>query len=277
MKRILQDPIYRYEARRFWTWRRYMWTAAFMFLWVGGSVVLVLVELEDVRRDSADTLEEFLALTVAAHLAWRAVLCLLALVGGVMTIAPEKASGHFEQFVLTPVEPRRYALMRYAGRLKGFVLIWLVLGLVLAGLFAYGFAACSEMSRDQVSYGYRVEVVPFDAGNVLAACLFLLLLHLDMLLMIMMDAAVGLRFSSTSRRPAWALVQALLVSFLAVPLVTGFGAALGAANGVIYETSTMVPLASVLVHMVLGVLIMYLCLKQAERAIEKAFYRPEDT
>jgi hypothetical protein len=273
--RLFRDPFYRYEARRYWRESRYVWTGLFMFFWAAGGTALLLANF---RARSwwgpTGSLMEWLGGVVLVHISWRAVLGLFALVAGATAIAPERASGHLEQFVLTPIEPRHYALARYAARLKGFFVIWLVLSLALGGLFIYGVCLCS-VERKASYHGY-ITWEPLSVGTISLSGLFLLLLHLDMFLWVMMNAALGFRFSSTSRATVWALVKAVPIAFVVVPLVTGIGALAGSVQGLDAESPAMVLVAGVITNTILALLIMYLCLKQAERAIEKAFFRPEE-
>ncbi len=265
LRDLFRDPLYRWEARRYWTWRRYLSVSLFMLIWVAAGSMPAVMELLDIAGYGIAPWVFFmrwLGSSALVHASWRVVLCLLAIVAGATAIAPEKVSGHFEQFLLTPVEPRRYALTRLAGRLRGFFVIWLALWpLVLA--------AAPVGARIITAGG----IAP-DSDMVWIGFAFMVLLHLDLLILITMDAAVGLRFSSTSGRTVWALLKSLLVCFLLVPAVTGFGALLASVQGADRGTPAAVPLAMVTAHMVLAALIAYLCLKQTERAVEKAFYQP---
>jgi hypothetical protein len=117
LRAVLGDPFCRYEARRYWTWRRYAWLCLALVVWV--ELLWTWLVLGTNLFGGYVDEEEAVALLVLLHLLGRAPLSFEASTGAALCIAPEKSSGQIEQFVLTPVDPWRFCLARMAGRLRG--------------------------------------------------------------------------------------------------------------------------------------------------------------
>ncbi|HOX08979.1 MAG TPA: hypothetical protein PK280_21465, partial [Planctomycetota bacterium] len=123
---LLADPLYRYEARRHWTPARYIATTAVLLVWTGlVAYWLAAVALGGGGPDFPVMFTLWLALL------GRAPLTYMASTGAALCIAPERASGQLEQFLLTPVDSWRFCLARLAGRLKGLLVVGLVVMPVL--------------------------------------------------------------------------------------------------------------------------------------------------
>ncbi len=266
---LLRDPLYRYEARRYWTARRYAGAAALLLGW--WAVLLWYVFEDRGGFPSGDNPGDMVAIVAGCSILGRMPLSYLAATGAALSIVPERVSGQLEQFVLTPVEPWRFCLARWAGRLRGLFPFWLCTG---GGLLVV--ALCLSARSSAAGGGLLVLLV-------VAA-------QIDLAAMLMVDAAVGMRFTSTCRTTPPALIKTFLTSFVLVPF-SMYVAALagGALAGIVAQrvfglgggpyywggaAAFISVLCGVLVRLGLGAVAVFVSLRDARRAIDKVFYRP---
>ncbi len=263
---LLRDPLYRYEARRYWTGKRYAGAAVLLLGWWG---VLLWFLVEGLGEASRGRPDDMVALVVWSSIAGRMPLSYLAAAGAALAIVPERVSGQLEQFVLTPVDPWRFCLARWAGRLRGLFPFWVGAG---AALFL-------------VALWQAMAVRPPGVGDVLLV-LLVVAAQVDLAAMLMVDAAVGMRFTSTSRSTPEALIKTFLTSFLLVPFSMMIGAFAGGATaaliaqrafGLHYGAGSLFAavLGGVLVRLALGAASVFVSLRDARRAIDRTFYQPE--
>jgi heme/copper-type cytochrome/quinol oxidase subunit 2 len=281
LRSILADPLYRWEVRRYWTWRRYLWTALAILALSAVVVAYVLwtyyarargIQTKASPDWSAGQILMLCGSSVASVA--RVPLCVLAAVGAALAVAPERRSGQIEQLVLTPIEPWRFALARMAGRFRGLFLIWLAVGAVLAGalalLAACGLPALRGGGLAPQALGLRI------LGSGLS--------HLDLGLMLILDTAVGLGFSASSKSTAGAVAKACLVSLLLLPVVLwlpAFGlGALGPPAWVRSEEARQIYVVAVqtvgiVLHAGLGCGALVFFLRRARRTVTRVFDDPE--
>ena len=272
---LLADPLYRYEARRHWTPGRYAVVAVLLVLWtalVAGWLWGQIGSLRDWR--------EVAFLTMWLVLLCRVPLGFFASTGAALCIVPERVSGQIEQFVLTPVDSWRFCLARLAGRLKGLM----VVGACVVPVAVIG--ALVVLLRLDEHAGRTGE--PADAtATVVVPLLVILLGQLDLAAMLVVDAAVGMRFTATSGNAPMALIRTYLANFVLTPVAMFTGAmAAGCVAVVVTQSSSfedqyfwrMVAAAvgAVGCRMALGAWAIRLALRDARVAIHKTFYQPED-
>jgi hypothetical protein len=263
---LRDDPLYRYEARRHWTWRRYLGLGLVLAAWV------IFVPNRLVERFVPYPLSDF-------ELAWmlllsRAPLSFVASTGAALCIVPERVSGQLEQFILTPVDSWRFCLARLAGRLRGLMLVWLGVLLVPVGMLL---GACMISGRQLLTGGDGNF-----AGRFLPLFLVFLALHLDLAAMLVVDAAVGMRFSATSSSATAALVKTYLTNFVLTPLAMYVCAAMAGLGGALC-CGEMWPfnlvafgVCALVVRLWLAALAVRASLRDARRAMDRTFYQPED-
>ena len=275
---LLADPLYRYEARRYWTWKRYLWTALLLLLWLAG----VCAYFHDLTRWAMFrgnlSVEETARLAVMFALFGRAPLSFVASTGAALCIVPEKVSGQLEQFILTPVDSWRFCLARLAGRLKGLYHFWM----------AMAWVTCAALPLAVGLFGRAAGVT--ELGPVLVALLVGVAVQVDLAAMLTVDAAVGMRFTATCRSTPAALIKTYLTNFVLTPISMWIGAAAAFGAGMVVSqrilgmgspwlgsptTLTCGFLLAVLVRLGLGALAVRVALRDARNAIGKTFYQPE--
>jgi hypothetical protein len=262
---LFADPLYRYEARRYWNWRRYLGTVVALAAWWPVVIGYFLFGPYGVREG-----EDVVAAVCWFSIVGRAPLNYLAATAGALAIVPEKVSGQLEQFILTPVDPWRFCLARMAGRLRGLFFFW--------GLYALGFALAWPIITASVVRGA-------GAGTYSTVMTVVVASMVDLAAMLVVDAAVGMRFTSTSSRTSAALVKTYLTSFLLLPLAMFVWAAAGMAVGALiadrfldlYGEARFAAgiVAAVVFRLGLGAIAVRLALRDARRAVGATFYRPE--
>jgi len=299
LRAVLRDPLYRWEVRRYWTWPWY----ALLLIAVAALTALAGWDL----RDRGSVLDEgylvyafypapttvqsiFVnlprAFPAAALLSLfvRLPLALAAAVGGALAIAPERASGRFEQLVLTPLDPWRFCLARYFGRLTGLLPLWLAAGVLLAVAWSL---MVPGLTSDYMRFGGRL---PSDPEEIRRSTCFLVAMHVDMAAMLLVCAAVGLRFSATSRSAASAVAKTCLACFILLPVFMAVAAATGAGliscAGLAWlgeklslwtDSSLLRLILAAPIRLACGGLAVWISLRDARRAVTTAFYDPEAT
>jgi hypothetical protein len=258
---VLADPLYRYEARRYWTPGRYLAVGLALAPFLAAvAYVLYGYAFPYHGRDFP------LVYTMWLLLLARGPLTFVASTGAALCIAPEKVSGQLEQFILTPVDSWRFCLARLAGRLKGLMVIWAILG----GLALLAWPAVAEGLSERPD-----PVLP---------CLAVVLgMHLDLAVMLTVDAAVGMRFTATCRSTPAALVKTYLTNFVLTPVAMFSGAMAGGLVGMTfarlafgwYESLFVFGLFAFAARLGLGALAVRVALRDARNAIRKTFYEPE--
>jgi hypothetical protein len=266
LRTILADPFYRYEARRYWSPQRYAGTAAFMLGW-WALLALLALAAERAGFVRADGLGPLAAWTLVFCVLGRVPLSVAAAAGAALCIAPEKAYGQLEQFVLTPIDPWRFCLARIGGRLRGVFWLWLAMGAV----FAVGAAGV-----------WAAQGAPGGVPGLLLLLIVVAATQLDCAGMILADAALGMHFSAKAHSPTVAMVQTLVVCFVVAPVaftmimfqvggavfVPMVSAGMGNAEALFWL------LAVVLVRLgIAGVTARYFP-DDARKSMEKAFYEP---
>jgi hypothetical protein len=284
---LAADPLYRWEVRRYWTWRRYSWIVL-VIVGLGaialGCVLWIFTRTMKMALTSAYvglpdlTVGQVLMICGASVASMaRFPLCILAVIGAALAVAPERRTGQIEQFVLTPVDPWRFAVARMAGRFRGLFLIWLGVGVVMAASMVLldvfglprlrGAVPCPQaMGLNVLRYG----VVHFDLG-----------------LMLALDTVVGFSLSVSARSAAGAVAKACLVSMVLLPLILYlpmFGlSAIDFLPAVRRPASTeereiiiaVVQLVGIVLHTALGAGALAFFLRRARRNVERAFDDPE--
>jgi hypothetical protein len=297
LREVLRDPLCRWEARRYWTARRYVWTAMALvgFGLLGTGCLfgyLWWLEMLQARlagagggagtRISVDALDLWGKAILAGFYtvgAARLPLSVAAGLAGALALAPERFSGQLEQFVLTPVDPARFALARAVGRLKGILVFWLALGAFLAVLLV------AVLFRGMPDPTARPESGAADVLALLQGGLG----QVDLGLMLMLDVAVGMYFSARSRSVAWAVAMALLVSLVVMPVILYLPAFIIslllivfniiAGGGTVADPSqsvfALLGLLGAVLHLGLGILALRLWMKWVRRAVRQVFLSPE--
>jgi hypothetical protein len=204
LRRALRDPIGRWEARRYWTWRRLTVCGGFLLAWAGG-MALWAVLARGIWSPGPQPVEEIMAIVFAFY--WLTLpLTFMAGTAGALSIAPERDSGVLEQIVLTPVDPGRFCRARLAGRVKGVLALWLFAGPVLAGCAALvwkgGLVYDSQATELAVAWGALYLICPA---------------------MLTVGTAVGMRCSATSPSTAVAVARTYPVVLLIVPAAMLWG------------------------------------------------------
>ena len=260
---LLRDPLYRYEARRYWTARRYAGAAVLLLGWWGVLGWVYFEELRDLATE-ADP-EEMVGMVAWFSLICRMPLSFLAATGAALSVVPDRVSGQLEQFVLTPIDPWRFCLARWAGRLRGLFPFWVCMGAALL-----------------------VVLLSLPAARTVSGAVLLVLLlaaQVDLAMMLMVDAALGMRFSCASRSTTEALVRTYLTAFLGVPFFMTMGVLaifllLVTVAAFLFDISysahvgiTMC-LAVLVIRLALGAVVLWGVLHDMRRAVEKAFFRP---
>jgi hypothetical protein len=268
--RILRDPLYRYEARRYWTRWRYGALLWFLLGWWA----LVMAGLYYVSSRSPYPLDE--PQSIAGAICWtsllgRLPLSWMAATGAALAIAPERASGQLEQMVLTPVDPWRFCLARFLARLRGVFVYWCLVSLPFVILWTV--------------HGVRAHD-PWGRGTSWPALIYSVASVVDTAAMLVVAAAVGMRFTSTARSTAAALAKTYLAALVLVPIamffwaLTGMGVGALISNwffrGYLSDMTTMGMVFMPVFRMGLGAAAVLVSLRDARRAIGRTFYMPEE-
>ncbi|HOX08977.1 MAG TPA: hypothetical protein PK280_21455 [Planctomycetota bacterium] len=273
LRAVFRDPIYRWEARRYWTWRRYLWIALALlaFAALGGGCIAwsVWLATQAAPGQAADFTDIPGLVTIfglyAASTA-RYPLCFAASLAGSLLFVPERLSGQLEQFVLTPVSPNRFVAARIAGRLRGLLLFWLatcaILGVTILGMAVYGLPALME------ERGASLTI-----ANTLVT-------QLDLGLLLVLDLVVGACYSARARSTAGAVAMSLLMSFLVLPIILYAPAlilsiislAMTWPNpGTRHAYAPLFEVAGVLLHLAGTYIALKLWMRRTGRAAEKLF------
>ncbi len=278
LREVLRDPLYRWELRSYWTWRRYLGSWAFCLGFVALTCVLARLGLRQgwlIGPDHSMSVQEaFVDLGSHFLTLVRLPLLLLATAGATLLIVSERRSGNLEQFCVTSVNPWRFVMARAAGRLRGLLGIWFVAGAVTGGMMLAWAVASIVLPVPAYLFGL--------APGWAAPCLGMaasVVRYLDLGLMMVLCTAVGLRFSASSRSTAIALIKSGLVCFIAMPMVLGapvlalniavmFGAFHDSA---VYWHLPAVHLVAELSHAGLGGLALWLFVRWARKAADNAF------
>ncbi|HOX08978.1 MAG TPA: hypothetical protein PK280_21460 [Planctomycetota bacterium] len=268
---LLADPLYRWEVRRYWTWRRY---AAVAGAAVAGCVMAALVVIGSLKRPYWD-LDTALAASASALFALicRIPLEFTAVLGGALSVVPERSTGEFEQFMLTPLDPWRLARARYFARVQGTLRVWVLVGLPLIVLWPGALLLSSKAGPgNALGTTWRTW---------LTLCLVLGIMHLDWGLMLLVDGANGLRFSTTAKGVPSAVVQSLLRSFLTIPLMLAIAAASGMIMGMLAglmigwtKPSWLWVAGAILFRMGMGLVILTDDLSRSRRGTERICFQP---
>jgi hypothetical protein len=285
---LLADPLYRWEVRRYWAWRRYVWglllLAAVILVWCGAEY-LVEASASGPGVPSGPSLSWRATAFAYADYFYdhaRVALCLLGALTGALMLAPEKASGLLDQFKLTTMDPWRLALARYLAGLRPLFVAWLLVGNVLLAVTCFAIG-------ENVPHGMGQQLWPILDGETARQYLAALALkHLELAILVGLCAAVGLRFSASSPSTPAALLKTGLVCLLLLPLP--FKLLQAAVNAL--ESAAMKTLSidaehwyvrlldwgldwSTVVNAVAAAFALGYFLKRAHRATEKAFYEEE--
>jgi hypothetical protein len=277
------DPFYRYAARRYWRKWRFAMLLCGIVAWCLCSNLLVPAFfgcyvllchlckapcLSDLFLCSSAS-KVFVG-AIMSLLVLRVPLTLMALLGGTTAFWQDKDENRLEQFVVTPIEPWRFALARLHARIDSLKTIWWGAALLL-GLLSLG-CLMAKWGND------------LTEGVILVA--IMAVLHLDLALMIRVDAYLGLRFSASCRTRTGSLVWALPIGLLLLPLATlTFSGAIGSFGGkqlvAPMGAKDAVALAEVcglglflLARLVLGGLALVLIKRSAQRQV-KTLFAPE--
>lgn len=283
LKEVLRDPFCRYEVRRYWTWRRYLAVSLVLLgfvLLVGGYLCWGLLGGKVAGIHGSDLAGALLTIGHSVSGCCRLPLCILAALAGVLLLVPERNSGLTEQFVLTTVDPWRFAQARCAGRLRGLLAIWLVVGAILVGCQLSGVVVSVAAPAPAASTSPSVHVIQLSVASQVLSRLASLLQHLDLGLMLLLDATVGLCFSARSRTVSGAVIKTFLVSFLLLPAIMWtpyllFAVAATAGRPLNPDVMIAGRFALWVFHGALGALALKLFTKWARRAAANVFYNPE--
>jgi len=270
------DPLYHYEARRHWTPKRYAVTALALVLWMAAVAFWLAHDIfAGQGRDFA------MMFTVWLALLGRMPLSFAASTGAALCIVPERVSGQLEQFILTPVDSWRFCLARLAGRLKGLLVIGCCVMPVLLAIAVL--AALEFWLRQPNTWG---PPRTWGAADLFLPALIIAFGLVDLAAMLLVDAAVGMRFTATSAHTAVALTKTYLVNFLLTPASMFLGAMMGSFAAMIVirgmadrsETPAMLLFctATLLARLGLAAIAVRLALRDARVAIQKTFYEPGD-
>jgi len=293
------DPVYRWEVRRFWT--RRWWIIATLVVLGGAGLLASLSVFQRVMMlaavggtVSADSGPPWWGILLSAVATLpgssRLPLTLLAVIAGALAIAPERESGQLEQFVLTPIDPWRLGRARYAARMRGLVLLFLVLGCI--GLAAVFLAAVTGDIAWFPVPGQMPGTVRGTWSNVSASSYWggMVSLHCaDLLVTLLLDGAIGLAFSSRMRSTGAAVGLALLFSFVVVPFIVWLPVSvLGAVVTFVFvvfkstanpnsmiRTMALMQLGGTVLHMVLCLVGVRVFLRIARKGLARLFGRPE--
>jgi hypothetical protein len=261
---LLADPLYRWEVRRYWTWRRYLGTAlAVLALWPLAALGAVAFATTVGVPGSPGGWVIFL---VVLSLLGRLPLSFAASTGAALAIVSERVSSQLEQLVMTPVDSWRFCLARYFGRLRGLAPYWLA-----GGVCYLAFLLVLDSTLDE----------PIGMGSVLLVLGMAVAMHLDAAVMIGVDAAVGMHFTATARSTPAALIKTYLLNFALIPFIM-VGLPIACANyvqvlvtpgwGYQWEPLGAVYLLSaVLVRAAGGALVARYMLGQARAAMHRTF------
>jgi hypothetical protein len=275
---LRDDPLYRYEARRHWTPKRYALTALALVVWMAAVAFWLAGDmLAGEGRDFA------MMFTVWLALLGRMPLTFVASTGAALCIAPERSSGQLEQFILTPVDSWRFCLARLAGRLRGLLVIGLCLMPVLLGIAVL--IALDSWRMQPQSWG---PLRTWGTGDLFLPAVIIAFGLIDLPAMLLVDAAVGMRFTAASSHTALALVKTYLVNFLLTPASMFLGASLGFFAGLILVrmlgggngggsdalAMTVVGITTLATRLGLAAIAVRLALRDARVAIQKTFYEP---
>ncbi len=264
---LLRDPLYRWEVRRYWTRGRRLLS----LLLVGGWWSLTYYVTERAGwYDGHFEVREVVLILAGVSLLSRGALSFLAATGAALSIVPERVSGQLEQFVLTPVDPWRFCLARCLGRLRGLLLPWAL----TAGALACG-----------VLFAWVDDTGAEDPALLVMPLLMILAAQVDLTMMLMVDAAVGMRFSCSSPSTAEALAVTYVLAFLGVPFLMTIGV-LGisflfvmVASGLFgFSDSAHMEIAGCLavlvIRLALGAVVVWGVLRDARRAVDGVFFQP---
>jgi hypothetical protein len=276
LRSILADPLYRWEVRRYWTWRCWVLTCfllAACWLLIA-YLALAVAEMLDVYREEPGGVfgsRFMLGSLLFLPLILRLPLGLMAVFGGALSVVTDKGSGALENFILTSVEPWRFGRALLWGRLTGLLLIWIAIGLPFCLGWPLLFPLLDKLGASRPWLTLLVAVV----------------LQVDLGLMLLAGAATGLRYSITSSKLAGALGSASLVSTVLMPVVawTGAGLLAGATGGLGKSLFGAAPLESmpgvnfyvvlVVWHCVLALLIAGAAFREARSAVDLLFLGSE--
>jgi len=197
---IFRDPFYAWEARTYWTWQRYL-VSYLLLAGVWSGVLDLAMEGLAAAFPVGDAPE--VAFAVLALLC-RLPLVALAASATALSIAPERAAGRLEQLILTPVEPLRLLAARFAARLKGLALAW-VLGAVplLVGAARITDAAAWPG--------------PWTGDPATRSVLLVVAAQVETAAAVLLAGAVGMYCSARFASAIWAQATALTVSVVALP------------------------------------------------------------
>jgi len=267
LRDLFHDPLYRWEVRRYWTRGRRLLS----LLLLGGWWSLTYYVTERAGwYDGNFEVREVVLILAGVSLLSRGALSFLAATGAALSVVPEKASGQLEQFVLTPVDPWRFCLARYLGRLRGLLLPWVL----TAGALAWG-----------VLFAWLDDTGAETPARLVIPLLVILAAQVDLAMMLTVDAALGMRFSCASRSTVEALARTYWTAFLVVPFFMTMGVLaifllLVTVAAFLFDISysahveiTMC-LAVLVIRLALGTLVVWGVLHDVRRAVEKTFFRP---
>jgi hypothetical protein len=264
---LLADPLYRWEVRRYWTWRQYIIALVVMSVWWGVTGICAL-------SLSTGSAEEMVLVSACASFLGRLPLSLMVVIGGALAVASDRFSGELEQLVLTPLDPARVMWGRYWARMSGIMLLWALASVVPIVIWPAG------LSTGHLA---RSGELGTSTGFWISLALLMAVMHLDWGVMLLADGAEGLSSSTTARSRPGALFDALLGSFMATPIMLGFAALLGALAGGLVGAllgweGAWLPWAvgALLLRLTVGVLMIRAELSRAHRGCERLFLEPED-
>ncbi len=171
--------------------------------------------------------------------------------------------------MLTPVSPWRFFLVRLAGRLKGVFLLWAVTAVLC--LLGTGLAALGSTSG--ISF--------------VLLLLLALVIQLDTVGMLLMDAATGLRHSAASATVTGAFARTYLAVFLLEPLSMNILGSVGDMIFALFARSlfgiregvllvTLILLGFFAARLAIGWISIAWWLGRAHAAIEELVLRPDD-
>jgi hypothetical protein len=260
LRAALRHPLYRYEARHYWSWGRYEVLGGILVTW--WAVLAVVGGLGGLlpTNDAGECALSLAALAVLGRLPLRAA----AAGGAALCIAPEKASGQLEQFVLTPIDPWQFCLARMFGRLRGIFMLWALMGaaLVLAAFILWTRLGPQDRDADGLFLLAVVVAMQVDSAG-----------------MILADAALGMYFSAKERSTVSAVARTLAVCFVVSPLAPPFEIMVVAdvAGPLLYNpfsSSGQDMIVMGAVHVLVAGLTAYFFPSDSRKSMEQTFYQP---
>ena len=262
LRAVLADPLYRWEARRYWTRRRYALVSGALLAW--WAMLLVSAWQAAIYMTASD--RQLLTLLVLFAALARLPLLVVSAMGAALSIAPDKASRRLEQFVLSPMAPWRFCMARVAGRLKGIFVLWVCMGGLL---FLVAVA------------GWAVWAPPDSPGWLAVALVAVAALQVDSAGTILGDAALAAHFSAKAGNGAVAVAETFVAAFILIPLVFAGMLAFAVYGGILGLAGQGAPLVLwVLVLALLRLAVLSIALRaypdDARQSVEKLFLQPED-